>query len=462
MEPTRLSNRALAALCLACAFFGATTTRVSLVCAQASPPQNGTWIEADPVHTQVMVGDDGQTYVAIWLDVPAAPRTTRRPPMAVSIVVDTSGSMAGTKIEQARRAALQLLETVRDGDVVSVLGFESQVWQHVAPTVVTQASRRAIVRAIEGIDVGGGTAMYDGLAAGLAALSQASSEHPVRRLFLISDGHANVGPSSAEQLGALAATGLQHDVHVTGIGVGVDYDPATVGQVVVRSAGRFYHLAEPHQLAGVVAEEIAALSQTLATNAVVEFEPADGVRVLEGVTEGSQVTAGRFQLSIGSLYTGRRVELLVHVQLPTDTLGAHSLGVARLRYELPNSAREARVQERPVTYTVTQDRRAATRSVSSRAYVISHTQLALRDNDRAVEALRSGDQQAAATALAAAAARLEVAANEAPSAPARARLNERAATYRRQSSSSRSASSGAAQRDVGATIRADAYHDSAY
>ena len=64
MEPTRLSNRALAALCLACAFFGATTTRVSLVCAQASPPQNGTWIEADPVHTQVMVGDDGQTYVA--------------------------------------------------------------------------------------------------------------------------------------------------------------------------------------------------------------------------------------------------------------------------------------------------------------------------------------------------------------------------------------------------------------
>lgn len=382
--------------------------------------------------------------------------------MALSMVVDTSGSMSGTKIEQARRAAIELLETARNGDVVSVYGFESRVFEHAPPTLITPASRQTLVRAIEAIEVGGSTAMFDGLAAGIAALIRATSEHPLRRVFLISDGHANVGPQSTQELGALAASGMNHDVHVTGIGVGMDYDAATVGEIVVRSAGRFYHLAEPAQLAGIVAEEIGALSDTVATNSVVEFVPAQGVQILEAVTEGSQITGDRFRIALGSLYPEREVELLLRVRVPTQGTGHRPLGTLRLHFETPDARRTTQTQERQLVYTLDTNPRAVAGSVSARAFTIAHTQTALRESQRAMDSLEAGDTATAAAALDNAARDLDQAARRAPSPAARQRLQARADTYRSQSRSAVQASSPSARRDAGATIRVNAYRDSAY
>ena len=61
------------------------------------------------------------------------------------------------------------------------------------------------------------------------------------------DGRANVGPSSPEALGDLAARGTEDGVQVSAIGVGLDYDERTLGELARRSSGRMYHLEEPSQ-----------------------------------------------------------------------------------------------------------------------------------------------------------------------------------------------------------------------
>jgi Ca-activated chloride channel family protein len=101
----------------------------------------------------------------------------------------------------------------------------------------------------------------------------------VRRVVVISDGRANVGPSSAAEFGDLAAGSTENGTQITAIGVGLDYDENTLGALAVRSAGRLYHLEQPEQMAAILQDELQMLSRTVATNAVIEFVPAEGVVV---------------------------------------------------------------------------------------------------------------------------------------------------------------------------------------
>ena len=49
-----------------------------------------------------------------------------RAPLNVAIVIDRSGSMAGEKIEQAKRAALAALDQMRPDDIVSVVAYDTE------------------------------------------------------------------------------------------------------------------------------------------------------------------------------------------------------------------------------------------------------------------------------------------------------------------------------------------------
>src|SRR4029079_9043242 len=115
---------------------------------------------------------------------------------------------------------------------------------------------------------------------GERAVFAAPTTHPVKRIVVISDGQANVGPSSPDVLGALAARGAEHGIQVTSIGVGLDYDENTLNALAVRSSGRLYHLAEPREMASILDREIKLLDSTMATDAFVEIVPAPGVQVL--------------------------------------------------------------------------------------------------------------------------------------------------------------------------------------
>ncbi|MCZ7679112.1 MAG: hypothetical protein M5U28_10315 [Sandaracinaceae bacterium] len=94
-------------------------------CLASTAMAQQTWVGGSPAQGRVLVDANGDTWVGIWIDAPATVHQPRaRAPMAISLVVDTSGSMAGDKIQNARMAAASLLESLRDGDIVSIYGFQ--------------------------------------------------------------------------------------------------------------------------------------------------------------------------------------------------------------------------------------------------------------------------------------------------------------------------------------------------
>lgn len=375
------------------------------------------WLGGATDKPQVLVGSDGQVYIGLWIDVPNA-RTvpTQRPPVDIALVIDTSGSMSGEKIEHARMAATSLLESLRDGDIVSVYTFSTAVTQIAPPTVIHPTTRADLIQRVSVIQPMGSTNLFDGLRAGEASMAQAPPSHPVRRVVVISDGMANVGPSTPEELGQVAAQGTEYGAQVTAIGVGLEYDERTLAALAVRSSGRLYHLERPAQMASILREELELLGHTVATEAFIEVTPAAGVEILGAETVQGEMTEGRLRVPLGSLYGGQHREVLVRARVNTATPGPHTLATARLVFREPTGARAERSHPLSLQYTVTSDPVAASRSVDRRVETMVASVRAARAQLQAVAMLNQGRVADAARVLASAEEQLNRVAASAPAA----------------------------------------------
>jgi Ca-activated chloride channel family protein len=225
-------------------------------------------------------------------------------------------------------------------------------------------------------------------------LSRAPATHPIRRLVIISDGRANIGPSDPQSLGSLAAQGTEFGAQVSAIGVGLDYDERTLAALAVRSAGRMYHLEHPAQMATILEQELDLLAQTLATNTIIEIVPANGVRILDVESIGATLEGGRVRVPIGALHAGQRREVLLRAEIDTERLGRHSAGTARLSFDAPGAGRQ--VQTARLDYQIVADARAAQDSAVPRVAALVANHQAAEAQLRAAEALNQGRNEEAA------------------------------------------------------------------
>jgi Ca-activated chloride channel family protein len=383
------------------------------------PPanKNGQWIGASAESEMLMAGTT-ETMLGVWVDVPnAAPAV--RPAMDVAIVVDTSGSMAGPKIESARSAARMMVQNLKDGDIVSLDTFNDMARTVVPPTTLDFESRERVLRAIAMLGTGGGTNMFAGLSNGESHMSMAPQTHAVRRIVMISDGIANVGPSTPESLGRLAEQGLRNRAQVTSLGVGTDYDENTLNALSIRSSGRIFHISQPVEMQAVLRKEIDLLNSTLASDAFIEVVPTPGVQLVaaEGI-RSDWAGGGALRIPLGALHAGQHREALVRVRVSPATLEAmggsssKALASVRLHFRDPSDADLERVQEVVARAGTTSDPAIAARMENARTKAIAAIQEAALIQRRAAQQVNQGQFMDADKELAAAQARLDDAASK--------------------------------------------------
>ncbi|MCG8653135.1 MAG: VWA domain-containing protein, partial [Pirellulales bacterium] len=170
----------------------------------------------------MLAGEKATNYVRIALtgfDLPAA---EDRPPVNVAIVIDTSGSMGGQKIIQARKAATAAVNRLQDSDIVSVILYNSSAKVLVPATKATD--RAEIIRKIDSVKAGGSTALFAGVSKGAAEVRKFLGDDSVNRVILLSDGKANVGPKSPRELERLGASLVKEGISVSTLGLGLGYN----------------------------------------------------------------------------------------------------------------------------------------------------------------------------------------------------------------------------------------------
>lgn len=386
---------------------------------------NGPWIGAAAASDAFLPGAQ-DTFVAVWIDVPTASSSAVHAPAAVALVLDTSGSMSGQKIKDARAAADKLVESLRDGDIVSVHTFSDAVQERVAPVKLDARSRQQIAGVLAELRAEGGTNLHEGVRrAGMAAIG-APQTHPIRRVVLISDGNATVGNTSTEMIGVLGERAGDRSVQITSIGVGLDYNERALNALAVRSSGRLYHLTDSKNLSEIVESEMALLKSTRAANARVAIVPAPGVDLLS--VEGARGTFvnGTIEVPLGSMFAGQHKDFVVRARLRAPESGSHPIASVRLVFADPSEGNLERIQEAVARFDVVSDAAVALSRKNAKAQGVFAMVDASASAERASIALNEDRFDAADRDLEATEKKLRRAAKDVTSAADKARLERSA------------------------------------
>lgn len=260
-----------------------------------------------------------------------APSDGVRTPSTLVVVLDRSGSMAGERLEGAKRALLSLIDRLAPTDRFGVVTFDDEVRVDIAAAPLSdKASAKAHVRRVE---AGGCTNLSAGYLRGLQEARRVAGDDAAT-VLLISDGHANAGVTDADQLADVAATyGRQH-VTTSTLGYGLGYDERLLAAVARGGQGN-EHFAEDADRAGaLIASEVSGLlSQTIqAASLTIAMSPhVRGVKLANDLPVAS-VPDGLL-VELGSFWAGEARKLLLTFDVPgLPGLGLAEVATLELRY----------------------------------------------------------------------------------------------------------------------------------
>ncbi|MGW8950116.1 substrate-binding and vWA domain-containing protein [Streptomyces sp. NPDC055709] len=124
--------------------------------------------------------------------------TLRRPSRTV-YVLDTSGSMAGDRIERLKKALTELTGDFRNREEVTLMPFGSQVkakLTHTLDPADPDTGRNAIRKDAEGLSADGETAIFSSLRDAYAYLGRGPSGDTFTSVVLMTDGENTAGVSA--------------------------------------------------------------------------------------------------------------------------------------------------------------------------------------------------------------------------------------------------------------------------
>ena len=254
-----------------------------------------------------------------------------RAPLNIALVIDRSGSMRGTRIEQAREAAIQAVRRMDSRDIVSVVTFDNIVDVLVPATRVS--NREDIERRIRSIQVGGTTAIYAGVQKGAEELRKFFDQERINRIILLSDGLANVGPSTPAQFAELGRTLGGKGITVTTFGLGNDYNEDLMARLASASDGNHKFIANANQLPEIFQQEFNTALSVVAQDVRVVVTLPEGNRPVRALNMEVDINGQEVTFGWNQIYSNHERFVMLEVEIPARSDGSTlELATATLRY----------------------------------------------------------------------------------------------------------------------------------
>ncbi len=161
--------------------------------------------------------------------------------IAVVLAIDTSGSMAGEPLTVAKQVARDFVTRLSSEDQAMLLAFGASV----SATQGFTADKNAMIRAIDGLEAGGNTALYDAVVASVGWAGGA--DLPRRAVVLLTDGQDRGERSSASRSSSLdSATRGGVPIFTAGLGPAPDHE--YLNELASSTRGQAFSASTPAEL----------------------------------------------------------------------------------------------------------------------------------------------------------------------------------------------------------------------
>ncbi len=345
-----------------------------------------------------VVAVEAEDQISVLLDLAAPMRegADERQPATLQVVLDRSGSMGGGQLDAAKEALKALINRLDPSDNFGLVVFDDNV--DVAVPAGPLRDKQAVWHAIQAVEAGATTNLSGGLLRGLQEARRVKDEHGAT-LVLLSDGHANVGVTTHDELGRIASGARNVGVTATTIGLGLGYDEQLMAAVSRGGAGNAHFAEEPDTAGAALASEVDGLLDQVVQAASLTVRPTGAVDAVHLFNDLPAITIdGGFMVELGDFYSGEQRKLLLTIDVPAmAALGLAQVCELELQW-VDIATLDSHTVTIPVHINVIPGDQAAGRIPNATVRTELAFQSAQRAKRQAADALRRGDVDAASRA----------------------------------------------------------------
>jgi Ca-activated chloride channel homolog len=247
----------------------------------------------------------------------------------VAFVLDTSGSMAGKKLEQAKKALQFCVENLNDGDRFEIIRFSTEVEPLFEQLVPASGQNRAkaddFIQALKPL---GATAIDDAMRKALA-LRPGRDDRPFSVIFL-TDGRPTIGNTDEEQIVANVKKESEGRARVFCFGIGTDVNTHLLDRITEATRAVSQYVLPEEDLEVKVSSFFSKIKEPVLANPTLRFSGAIRATrfypsTLPDLFKGEQlVLVGRYSgqgdaaVTVEGTVNGAARKFTYEVQFPDD------------------------------------------------------------------------------------------------------------------------------------------------
>ena len=198
-----------------------------------------------------------------------------RRPFHLALLLDTSGSMEGPRIDAVKRTLNLLIDAMTDSDILSVITYCDTASVLIDAVAISEESRVTLHSVANNLHADGST----NIEAAILAIGQLSAQPQIDSLFLLTDGHINVGIASSAGLQRILQSIVPAGTPVNTLGFGSDHNSRILSDLAVHSRGSYTYADADEMLPAIIGNIMGGLEMEVGRRATLTI-PA-GWRCME-------------------------------------------------------------------------------------------------------------------------------------------------------------------------------------
>ncbi|WP_407333085.1 marine proteobacterial sortase target protein [Enterovibrio sp. 27052020O] len=199
---------------------------------------------SEPVAAMFVQHDDKEKY-GLLMAMPPQSKTTNHIPQNITFVLDTSGSMYGDAMEQAKESVIYALSRLDADDYFNLIVFNDKAKRLSADALpATSDNIQNVIRGVRRLQADGGTEMVDAIT---LAYDSASLEGFLNQVVFITDGAIG----NEDELYRLIDQG-RGDRRLFTVGIGSAPNSAFMQRAAVSGKGTFTHVSSLSEVNAVM------------------------------------------------------------------------------------------------------------------------------------------------------------------------------------------------------------------
>jgi Ca-activated chloride channel family protein len=266
----------------------------------------------------------------------------QRKPLALTFVVDTSGSMSEqNRLEMVKHAMRLLVGELDANDSVAIVKFSSDA---ILVLPMTSAKNRGLIEsAIHPLQPENSTNAEAGLRMGYEAAFVGLNPNATNRVVFLSDGVANMGQTDQDRISESVKLARDQGIYLNTIGVGMNnHNDTLLEQLADKGDGMCNYIDTPAEAKRVLVDNFTGAFQPIARDVKiqVEFDPAQVYRYRLLGYENRAIADKDFRndaIDAGEIGAGHQVTALYEIER-SNQAAEKPLATVRLRWKAPRAA----------------------------------------------------------------------------------------------------------------------------